>query len=77
MGENVGVTQSRVDIKDLSADERLDLLEEIWDSLTPDDVPLTSAQREELQRRVDDMESSPGQAIPWEEAQRRIRERIR
>lgn len=36
---------SAIDIASLSTEERLELLEEIWDSLTPEDVPLTEAQK--------------------------------
>ena len=44
-----------IDITNLSAEERLRLLEELWDSLsaTPEAIPLTNAQREELDRRLD------------------------
>ena len=70
------MTNSKVDVKKLSTQERLALLEEIWDSLTPDDVQLTTAQEEELQRRVEDMKLDPDEAISWEEAQRRIRDRL-
>ncbi len=40
-------------IESLSAEERLDLLDRLWDSLsaTPADVPVTDAQRVELERR--------------------------
>ena len=75
--DNLDVTESRIDVKSLSTQERLSLLEEIWDSLTPDDVQLTTEQSEELQRRVEDMEQNPDQAIPWDEARRRIRDGIR
>ncbi|HEV2178285.1 MAG TPA: addiction module protein [Terriglobia bacterium] len=39
-----------IDIANLGAEERLCLLEELWDSLraTPEAIPLTNAQREEL-----------------------------
>ncbi|MGZ8532058.1 MAG: addiction module protein [Candidatus Binatia bacterium] len=37
--------------------ERLQLLDQLWESLrqSPDNVPLTQAQREELDRRLDDL----------------------
>ncbi|MGH7253251.1 MAG: addiction module protein, partial [Nitrospiraceae bacterium] len=49
-----------LNIDDLSIQERLQLLEQLWDSLreTPGAVPLTDAQREELDRRLDDLERS-------------------
>ena len=68
---------SKPDIKSLSAEERLALIEEIWDSLTPDDVGLTDAQRQELNLRLEDLDRHPDDAVPWPEARRRIRERKR
>jgi putative addiction module component (TIGR02574 family) len=48
-----------LDIERLSPDERLDLMEQLWESLRkdPSSVPLTDAQREELDRRLDDLEA--------------------
>ena len=47
-----------IDIDALTPDERLDLLERLWDSLSsdPDALPLTDAQREELDRRLDELD---------------------
>ena len=66
-----------IDIANLSAEERLRLLEELWDSLsaTPEAVPLTNAQREELDRRLDELDRDGPVGIPWQEVLRRIRSR--
>jgi len=66
-----------LNIDDLSIEERLRLLEQLWESLreTPGAVPLTDAQREELDRRLDDLERSGPEGIPWEEVLRQIRKR--
>jgi putative addiction module component (TIGR02574 family) len=66
-----------LNIDDLSVEERLHLLDQLWDSLreTPGAVPLTDAQREELDRRLDDLERSGPEGIPWEEVLRQIRKR--
>jgi putative addiction module component (TIGR02574 family) len=66
-----------LDLEALTPEERLTLLEEIWDSLDPEDVPLTDAQRSELDRRLDDLERDRDLGIPWEEVLRQIRERAR
>ena len=52
------MTISQHDIEMLTVEERLDLIERLWDSLTPtqDDIPLTDAQRAELDRRLDALE---------------------
>ena len=62
-------------IEKLTAAERLQLVEELWDSLCdhPDAVPLTEAQRAELDRRLDDLERDGPVGVPWDEVVRRIR----
>ena len=68
-----------VAIADLSTEERLRLLEELWESLsaTPEAVPLTNAQREELDRRLDELDRDGPVGIPWEDVLDRIRGRAR
>jgi putative addiction module component (TIGR02574 family) len=63
-----------VSIDHLTVEERLELLERLWDSLvdTPERIPLTDAQREELDRRLDDFERDPSIGIPWDEVRKRI-----
>jgi putative addiction module component (TIGR02574 family) len=64
-----------IDIAKLSPEQRLELLEQIWDSLaaTPDAVPITAAQREELSRRLDELDREGPIGIPWDEVLRRVR----
>jgi putative addiction module component (TIGR02574 family) len=66
-----------IDIAHLSLEERLRLLDELWENLsqTPEAVPLTTAQREELDRRLDELEREGATGISWEDALRRIRGR--
>jgi putative addiction module component (TIGR02574 family) len=66
---------SSIDIRGLTAEERLALLGDLWDSLAPEDIPLTEAQRTELDRRLDELEADSDLGIPWEEVLRRIRGR--
>ena len=66
-----------IDIANLSAEERLRLLDEFGESLSPsaEAIPLTSAQREELDRRLDELEREGPTGIPWEDVLRQIRGR--
>jgi len=41
---------STIDIAKLSPEERLALLEQLWDSLSPEAIPMTDAQKAELDR---------------------------
>ena len=66
-----------LDIASLTREERLSLLEELWDSLAavPEAVPLTEPQRAELDRRLEDLDREGPVGIPWEEVLSRIRNR--
>jgi len=66
-----------LDIAKLTPAERLQLVEELWDSLcdTPEAVPLSETQRAELDRRLDDLEREGPTGIPWDDVVRRIRSR--
>jgi putative addiction module component (TIGR02574 family) len=68
-----------LDIERLSTDERLDLLEKLWESLTkePGGIPLTEAQREDLDRRLDELDRGQVEGIPWDEVLKQIRKRSR
>jgi putative addiction module component (TIGR02574 family) len=59
----------------LTAEERLDLLEELWDSLaaTPEAIAFTEAQRAALDRRLNDLDGEGPVGIPWDDVVRRIR----
>jgi putative addiction module component (TIGR02574 family) len=61
----------------LTAEDRLTLLEEIWDSLaaTPEAVPITDAQKADLQRRLDAYKDNPKAGSPWEEVKARLQGR--
>jgi putative addiction module component (TIGR02574 family) len=67
----------RKEIRSLSVADRLQLLEEIWDSLveTPEVVPVTDAQRKELERRRRAHARNPLAAKSWAEVRARLRRR--
>lgn len=73
------MSKPALNISELSPEERLRLIEELWDSLSeePGNVPLTNAQREELDRRLDDLERSGSEGIPWDQVLQQIRSRSR
>lgn len=68
-------SNSKIDVKDLSAEERLNLIEQIWGSLQAEDVPVTEKQKAELDRRIEEMDRDGKHGIPWEEVMDRIRGR--
>jgi putative addiction module component (TIGR02574 family) len=64
------VTIEALGINQLSVRERLDLIEQIWDSLpeqvSPDEVP--EWHLAELAKRRAEADASPGVGKPWREA---------
>jgi putative addiction module component (TIGR02574 family) len=62
------------EIAKLNPAERLELVEDIWDSLTdlPEAVPVTAAQKAELGRRLARYRSDPHGGMPWSEVKSRI-----
>lgn len=71
------VTMQSLGIDRLGAADRLALVEEIWDSLaaTPEAVPITDAQKADLQRRLDAYKDNPKAGSPWEEVKARLQGR--
>lgn len=68
-----------MDISQLTRDEQFDLLDQLWEHLgrDPKALPLSDAQRQELDRRLDDLETDGPVGIPWDELVAQIRARSR
>ena len=71
----------REELFKLSRAEKLELVEELWDNIATDPeaepASLSAAQREELDRRIREMDEHPERAIPWEEVRDSLWKRIR
>lgn len=63
----------------MSVSERIQLVEDLWDSIAASaaDVPLSEAQRDEIDRRLESLERDPHPGSPWPEVRLRIEERLR
>lgn len=59
----------------LSPQERLDLIEQLWDSLKDEDVPLPAEQQAELERRLATLDQDRSQAISWENLKHELERR--
>jgi putative addiction module component (TIGR02574 family) len=66
-------------IERLSVDERIALVQEIWDGIAPEveRSPLTEAQRLEVDRRLAAHRANPDAAIPWEQVEAEALARLR
>jgi putative addiction module component (TIGR02574 family) len=63
------------EIRQLSAEEKLTLLTELWDELTanPDAVALSPEQEALLDRRWHEYREDPSQGTPWDVVKARVR----
>ena len=65
----------REELLKLSLAERLELVQELWDSIAADCDPLTDEQRQDLERRLAEADADPTAGAPWQEVRERIRHR--
>lgn len=73
----MSVSLKSLGIDRLSVEERLALVEELWDSIAEDAaVPLTDAQRAELDRRLAEHEAHPEDVVSWEDVKASITARL-
>ncbi len=75
----MAVSLKSLGIERLGIEERLTLVEEIWDSIAADSaaIPLTQPQRDELDRRIAEHKANPDDVVPWEEIKTSITERLK
>lgn len=57
----------------LSAEQRLRLIGEIWDSISMEDTAIPESHREELDRRLAAADADPAAGRTWEEVRARLR----
>ena len=69
----MGQPQRKPDFDEMSAVERILHVQDLWDRVatTPERVPVTDAQRAELDRRLAAHEADPSSAVPWEQVRGR------
>ncbi|QDV34463.1 addiction module protein [Tautonia plasticadhaerens] len=62
-------------VESWSAEDRLRLIEEVWESLEadPQGTTLTESQTQDLQRRLDAYRDDPKAGSPWREVKDRLR----
>ena len=59
---------------ELTPAERIELVGEIWNSIPPQDMPpLTSEQKQEIERRYEAMVRDPNRGSKWEDVESRLR----
>ena len=66
----MNATIKSLGIDSLSIDQKIRLVEDIWDNIAThhaESLDLTDEQKTELDRRIADYESNPSNVISWEE----------
>jgi len=68
-------TLTKSDVLKLSVAERIQLVEDIWDTIAdnPEKVPLSEEKKAELDRRLEAHQQNPDAAIPGDTVIKRIR----
>lgn len=61
-------------LQNLSAEEKMQLIDELWCSLSPADLPVSQELIAELDRRLQDHEANPQAGLTLEEFKKRVDE---
>lgn len=71
------MAKSAVDVRALSRDQQLELLDQLWEEVghEPSALPLSDGDRSELDRRLDELEREGPVGILWDEVVKQIRSR--
>ena len=63
--------------KALPVRERIQLVQDIWDTIGEDDVELTAEQAAELDRRIEDHKRNPDKVVSWAQVDTRLSAKYR
>lgn len=55
-----------LDLTQLTLEEKLELIDALWASITPDQLPLTAERRAELHRRLDHLDEEGPVGLSWD-----------
>ena len=70
---------SSIQIDSLNTEERLELIEALWESLGDerDRLPVPESHKRILDKRLDEIDSGDDDGIPWDEVKTRILSRLK
>lgn len=65
---------SASEIAEMPIDERIQLVEDIWDSIAelPESVPVPEWHKRELDKRLDAYHADPAEGTPWNELKEQL-----
>lgn len=66
------------ELRGLSVEDRLQLLEDVWSSLDEEHerLPIPKWHKEELERRLKDIDENGSQGVEWSEFYKGLREKL-
>ncbi len=66
---------TRSEIEELSTDQRLQLIEDVWNTLedSPETMEFSQEHRDLLDRRLEQLEKNPNATVSWPDALQRLR----
>ena len=72
------MSRPAIEIGSLNIEERLELIESLWESLVtdPSNIPVTDAQKGILDERLDAIATGDDAGIPWEDVKARIQNKL-
>ncbi|HSY50728.1 MAG TPA: addiction module protein [Thermoanaerobaculia bacterium] len=66
-GQRLSKTLTKDEIFDLPVSELLHLIETLWDSITPEELPVPERHQRALDAALADYKRNPGEGHPWHE----------
>ena len=63
-------------VTSLSPAQKIELIGVVWESLESGDVPVTDAEKDILDARIEDEIKNPNDVSPWPEVEARLRKKL-
>ncbi len=73
----MNVSATLTEIKSMSVDDRIHLIQAIWETIVEDQAPpeLSEAQKKELSRRIAELDADPNNVLTWEQIKAHVKGR--
>jgi putative addiction module component (TIGR02574 family) len=65
------------DILNMPPSDRIDLVEQIWDSIKPEDIEISKAQKKELDRRISLHEEGEAEWLSYDDVKARLSKKFK
>lgn len=64
------------EVTKLPASERFEFMSAIWQTFDPTDAPVSQAEKQLLDARLQDLEDNPEDQAPWSEVNKRLKDQL-